>query len=501
MVSIESKLRAANLFFRAALYARKKSLDEYGYMQRRSFLDSFIKLMERAEEKAEKAGFKTRMASNLLNYINPKQSFLFRKKFGFNPPTFFLINPTNACDKRCYGCYAGELNKKNSLSFEVMDKLLEEAKKAGIHFITISGGEPFFNSDTLKIFEKHRDITFLVFTHGQFIAGAYTEEFIKKNDLMQGEGLVRKLAELGNVHPAISQEGFEEETDARRGEGTYKHIKKARELLNKYGIAHGASLTVTRKNFKKITDKKLYEEIIRQHGCDFIWMFTYIPIGRKPSIELMLTPEQRLELAEFSINVRKEYEILVGDFRESAGDAQKGRCMIAGRGFFNVDGTGNIAPCTFVPYYTDNVNDLYTEFYVKSSKARLETLLQDAEKASEKAKKIILRAYQGLKDNWNSGLRIIPYALSRGMFVEMRLSQEELINDEHGKVHGSCVCSVLDHSKDVIRKNIEKWKGYSSDNQPSLTENKEVTEYLDKNAERQTKLAKTFRATYKNNPN
>ena len=496
MVSLETKIRTAHLMLSAQLFARKKTMDKYGFEQRRSFLRSFINLIEKSEIKSKDAGYNSRMAINLLNYVNPKKTYFFRKKFGFNPPTFFVLNPTNACDKRCYGCYAGELNKKNSLSFEVMDKLLEEAKKSGMNFITISGGEPFFNPNTIKIFEKHKDITFLVYTHGGFLAGGYPEEFIRKNKLLQGEALVRKLAEIGNVHPAISQEGYEKETDARRGKGTYEKILKARELMNKYGIAHGASLTITSLNFERMSDEKFYEDLIKQ-GCDFIWMFTYIPIGRAPDTKLMVTPRQRFELADLSIRLRDTYKILVGDFRESAGDAQKGSCMIAGRGFFNVDGTGNIAPCTFVPYYIDNVNELYNEFYVKENKKKFNDLIEDARHATPRAKEIILRAYNGLLNNWDYGLRIIPFALSRGMFVEMRLAQEDLLKDkEHGKIHGSCVCSVLDHSKEVLRGPIKKWHAYSTDNQPSLTENSEIMYSLDKKSAEQIKLARHFRKSH-----
>lgn len=497
MVTTETKIRAAYLFFAAQIFVKKKTMDLYGLEQRKSFLKSFIRLIDKSEIKSKKAGFKSRMALNLTRYINPKNSYFFKKKFGFNPPTFFVLNPTNACDKRCYGCYAAELNKKNSLSFEIMDKLLEEAKKSGMHFITVSGGEPFFNPDTIKIFEKHKDITFLVYTHGQFLAGGYPEDFIKRNGLLQGEELVKKLAELGNVHPAISHEGYKKETDKRRGPGTYEKIARARELMNKYGIIHGASLTVTSLNFKRMIDESFYKHLIKQ-GCDFVWMFTYIPIGRIPNTKLMLTPEQRFKLAKLSIKLREKYNILVGDFRESAGDAQRGGCMIAGRGFFNVDGSGNIAPCVFVPYYLENVKELYRELYVKENKKKLDVLLEDAKNATPEAREIILRAHSGLVNHWNSGIKIIPFALSRGMFVEMRLAQGKLMEGKHGKTHGSCVCSVLDHSKEVIRPNIKKWNAYSSDSQPSLTDFEPIVRALDKRSEKHLKMAVRFRKAFSN---
>ena len=129
-----------------------------------------------------------------------------------------------------------------------------------------------------------------------------------------------------------------------------------------------------------MTDEKFFEHLISQ-GCELVWMFSYVPIGRAPSIKLMLSPKQRLKLADFSMHIRKKYKILVGDFRESAGFSQGGGCMIAGRAFFNIEGNGNVAPCAFVPFHVDNVKELYEELYAKNNKNKLKTLLSDAKKA------------------------------------------------------------------------------------------------------------------------
>ena len=65
----------------------------------------------------------------------------------------------------------------------------------------ISGGEPFYMEGIFEIFKKHSDMAFLVFTHGGLI----------------DEKMVEKLTEVGNVMPSFSLEGYEQETDERRG--------------------------------------------------------------------------------------------------------------------------------------------------------------------------------------------------------------------------------------------------------------------------------------------
>ena len=81
-----------------------------------------------------------------------------------------------------------------------------------------SGGEPLVRkNDLVKLAEEHRDCVFLAFTNTTLV----DEEFTKK------------LGELGNFGLAISVEGFEEETDMRRGKGTYKKVMEAMDLLKK----------------------------------------------------------------------------------------------------------------------------------------------------------------------------------------------------------------------------------------------------------------------------
>lgn len=53
------------------------------------------------------------------------------------------------------------------------------------------------------------------------------------------------MIEVKNFIPAISAEGFEETTDARRGEGTYKHIQHGMDLLHSHALPFGVSTCYT----------------------------------------------------------------------------------------------------------------------------------------------------------------------------------------------------------------------------------------------------------------
>src|SRR5690554_4345718 len=64
------------------------------------------------------------------------------RELGVHVPHFLLVDPTEACNLRCTGCWAGEY-EIHTLPFERLDRLCSEAEEMGIHWMVLSGGEPF----------------------------------------------------------------------------------------------------------------------------------------------------------------------------------------------------------------------------------------------------------------------------------------------------------------------------------------------------------------------
>ena len=135
-------------------------------------------------------------------------------------PILMVISPTMRCNLQCTGCYSANYDREDAIDTPTFHRILREAKELGIYFVVVSGGEPFIRSDLLEIFETHSDMIFLTYTNGTFI---YRDK------------LAPKLAELGNVIPCISVEGFSEETDRRRGKGTFTKIIGAMSALREAG--------------------------------------------------------------------------------------------------------------------------------------------------------------------------------------------------------------------------------------------------------------------------
>lgn len=263
----------------------------------------------------------------------------FAREEGFWPPYNILISPSMRCNLHCAGCYASEYTRADDLPLDVIDRVLTEGKEMGVYFVTVLGGEPFIRRDMWEMYAKHDDIYFQVFTNGTPLT----------------EKAVARLAELGNVAPVISIEGWPDETDARRGPGTYTHIMEAMDRLREAGIFFGFSAMVTRHNVETVCGDE-FNDMLLKKGCYFGWHFLYMPIGGDPDPDLMPTPEQRKYMQKQGASrIRSAWPMFVADFWNDA--PYVGGCIAGGRAYLHVNSQGDVEPCIFAHFAVDNVKE------------------------------------------------------------------------------------------------------------------------------------------------
>jgi MoaA/NifB/PqqE/SkfB family radical SAM enzyme len=292
-----------------------------------------------------------------------------RKEFalqtGFYPPRAMLISPTMKCNLHCYGCYAGDYSQQEELEAEEIHRILNEAEEMGIHLVIVLGGEPFLRKDLFDIYEKHPQILFHVFTHGGFL----------------DELTVEKIARLGNVSPAISLEGYEEETDRRRGHGHFQKVMKGMVLLREAKVLFACSLTQTKENTDLLASDGYIDFLIDQ-GAILIWYFMCFPVGRNPDIQWMPTPMQRDQLRQALVRLRATKPVLFVDFWND-GRLTHG-CMAGGKMYFHINAQGDIEPCVFCHFASENIKGksllevLDSPFFreIRSHQPYLENLLR-----------------------------------------------------------------------------------------------------------------------------
>jgi MoaA/NifB/PqqE/SkfB family radical SAM enzyme len=276
------------------------------------------------------------IVNQLLVGTNHRKAFEAEK--GFYPPDAMLISPTMRCNLRCYGCYAAAYSTEEDLPFEVIDRLVGECKEMGIHLVLMTGGEPFLRKDLFDLFEKHKDTLFQIYTNATLI----------------DEKMVERFVALGNVVPAISLEGLKEETDDRRGNGQFDRIVKVMDWLKHAGIFFAVSTTQTSQNTDVLTSDAFIDFLVEK-GCILLWNFHYVPIGRDPDLNLMATPEQRNWMRERLIYFRATKPMLFVDFWND-GCLTQG-CIAAGRKYFHVNARGDVEPCVFCHFASDNIKE------------------------------------------------------------------------------------------------------------------------------------------------
>ncbi|MEL7654874.1 MAG: radical SAM protein [Bacillota bacterium] len=272
----------------------------------------------------------------ILRYQKKKE---LEKKYQCNIPWTLLLDPTSACNLHCTGCWAAEYGDKLSLTFNQLDDIIRQAKELGMHMFIFTGGEPLVRkNDMISLCEKHSDCVFSAFTNGTLIDEAFADEMLK----------------VKNFIPAISVEGFEKETDMRRGDGTYQAVIRAMDLLKSKKLPFGFSTCYHRKNAEVIGSEEYFDEMIAR-GAKFAWLFTYIPVGKDAVPELIATAEQREYMYHQIRKFRKNKPIFTMDFWND-GQYVKG-CIAGGRCYLHINAAGDIEPCAFIHYADSNIKE------------------------------------------------------------------------------------------------------------------------------------------------
>jgi len=275
------------------------------------------------------------------------------KRIGENIPAFLISSITSSCNLFCKGCYARENNscgegvQKQQLATLRWESIFMEAKDMGISFILLAGGEPLMRRDVIEKAAKVKEIMFPIFTNGTMLQEEYLKLFDKNRNLI----------------PILSIEGDLEQTDGRRGKGTYEVLMNVMDNLKEKGILYGASITVTTENINTACSKVFFDKLYNK-GCRALVFVEYVPVT-KQTVDLAPTDNEREILECKQQKLRELYEDAI--FISFPGDEKySGGCLAAGRGFFHINVDGSAEPCPFSPYSDTNLKDCTLREALKS---------------------------------------------------------------------------------------------------------------------------------------
>jgi MoaA/NifB/PqqE/SkfB family radical SAM enzyme len=270
------------------------------------------------------------------------------EKEGLQVPPIMILSITNRCNLHCQGCYHQALRDvtRAEMSEEKLRGIIREGRDLGVSFMVLAGGEPLVRKDILDITRDFPEVIFLMFTNGLLI----TDEMIERFKAQK------------NIVPLISIEGYDRDTDSRRGSGVYERLQDIVNRLKKEDVFFGVSITVTRSNFSVVTDDRFVENL-NSLGCKFLLFAEYTPVN-EVSQDWVITDEQRNNLSDKMRDFRARYSAL---FVSVPGDEKDfGGCLSAGRGFVHVSAEGDLEPCPFAPYSDVNLRDTSLKEALKS---------------------------------------------------------------------------------------------------------------------------------------
>lgn len=259
---------------------------------------------------------------------------------GIHVPPMMIMSITNRCNLHCKGCYNWTLHSPGLTEMNVtkLHDIVQESKELGISFIMIAGGEPLVRPEIFDVTGQFPEITFLLFTNGLLINGQIADKFAKQRNLI----------------PVISLEGWEKETDGRRGIGVFRKVQGTISFLKKDRIFWSVSLTVTSENFSTLTDEHFIRNLFDQ-GCRLFFFVEYTPVS-EDTTNWLLSDDQRKTLLHIRDSLRLSYPAL---FIAIPGDEDEiGGCLSAGRGFIHISASGDVEPCPFAPYSDTNLRDM-----------------------------------------------------------------------------------------------------------------------------------------------
>lgn len=321
----------------ASVFPTQRAAFSHVIKDRNNWYDLIMKVFDLNPEMRSRLLKTLIVDGNILAWPEQEKA---RERYECNIPWAILLDPTSACNLRCTGCWAAEYGHALNLSYEDIDSIVRQGKELGCHIYIYTGGEPLVRKgDLIRICEAHPDCAFLCFTNATLIDEAFCDEMIR----------------VANFVPAISAEGNEATTDARRGEGTYAKIEHAMDLLRERKLPFGISCCWTRANADTVATEENIDWMIDK-GALFCWYFHYMPVGSAAGPELIPTPEQREKMYGFVRAMRERKPLFTLDFQNDG--EYVGGCIAGGRRYLHINAAGDVEPCVFIHYSNANIHEV-----------------------------------------------------------------------------------------------------------------------------------------------
>ena len=284
------------------------------------------------------ASFKNFIASEMNRIVPIKQ------KTNRFVNTYVAI--TKKCSLQCEHCYEWEnLNKKDVLSAEQLNKIIASLQEQGVSIIHLTGGEPLLKMEliTTILNNAKKNTDFWVLTSGLKL----TDENAKK---LKASGLNGVMVSLDHYIPEKHNEfrGFKE---------AYYWVENGVQNAINNNLVAALSICVTR-DFVNFENLMCYLELAQKMGVSFIQILEPRAVGHYKDSDVDLTEDQIKLLDDFYLEMN--YNPKYKDFpliSYHGYHQRKMGCYGSGNRSMYVDTDGDLNACPFCQKKTGNILD------------------------------------------------------------------------------------------------------------------------------------------------
>ena len=178
-----------------------------------------------------------------------KNVYQLLKKRAFERNSLFQvqIDVTHACDAHCNFCFQGDTHctRETELTLSEYDNIFIQLKEMGVLYIGISGGEPFWRSDTVEIIKLAKRYGFLV----TIVTNLHIPDTTVLDELI-ASGISRVTVSFHSIDPHNYSKIF------GVPETMYYAVLEKIDYLKSRGCSVGIAVTVTKDNFSELRSIK-----------------------------------------------------------------------------------------------------------------------------------------------------------------------------------------------------------------------------------------------------
>ncbi len=266
-------------------------------------------------------------------------------------PFYVQFELTQKCNNKCFFCYneIGEVEGQE-LSCDEAKNILNQLAEAGVFRVNFNGGEPLYRSDFFDICRHAKSLGL--------------DLHMNTNATLITDTVAAQIADLmpSVCVSLLSSDPYQHDKMSGR-KVAYYEVLAGMDALHKHGVKFEVNVCTTTDNYK---DLYAIAEVAAAHGCYTLCSTRYI-LTDKSKLNLTITPEKTLELANILLRIKSEVKgieevSLPGPvpFCELSNEHYETLSQLNvpcqfGYGLCRISSTGLVTPC---PISSDIIADL-----------------------------------------------------------------------------------------------------------------------------------------------